>query len=274
MNTIGKKIASLRKERNITQEELASAIGVSAQSVSKWENAVTMPDIMLLPVIADTFDVSIDELYGIGRASRAEETYSHEDASEKIYDDLLISLQRAWIHGAKDPDLSKKITSKAAAVKKNLEEKDNNTIYVTDNKGVIYANSKLGIVYRPSRDESLPLLRSEKAVDMLKLIADDSVRKILHYLITDAPTVFTVASVIQKCKLTEEQAKSAVNALLDYRFFQGTVVSTGIEELTIYEIPCSARMILICMILSLAEHIADYNDVYYGYRGASKWGIR
>lgn len=273
MNTIGKKIASLRKERNITQEELASAIGVSAQSVSKWENAVTMPDIMLLPVIADTFDISIDELYGIGRSSRTEVTYSHEDASEKVYEDLLISLQRAWIHGAHEPDLSKKISSNAAAVKKALEENNNNTIYVTDKKGVIYANSKLGIVYRPSKEESLPLLESEKAVDILKLIADDSVRKILHYLITDATTAFTVGSVVQKCRITEDQAKSALNTLLGYRFFQGTVVNTGIEELTVYEIHCRARMMLICMILSLAEHIADYKDVYFGYRGAAKWGF-
>jgi len=46
-NTIGERIAVLRKSKGFTQEELASAIGVSAQSVSKWETGTTMPDILL-----------------------------------------------------------------------------------------------------------------------------------------------------------------------------------------------------------------------------------
>jgi len=50
--TIGKNIADLRKNRGMTQEQLADILGVSSQTISKWENEVTMPDIMLLPVIA------------------------------------------------------------------------------------------------------------------------------------------------------------------------------------------------------------------------------
>lgn len=62
--TIGKNIAELRKNSGMTQEQLAETLGVSSQSVSKWENDVTMPDIMLLPVIAGCFDITVDELYG------------------------------------------------------------------------------------------------------------------------------------------------------------------------------------------------------------------
>lgn len=64
MNSIGEKISKLCKQKGMTQEDLACIIGVSAQSVSKWENCITMPDTMLLPVIASTFGVSIDELFG------------------------------------------------------------------------------------------------------------------------------------------------------------------------------------------------------------------
>ena len=44
----------------MTQEELADIIGVSSQSISKWENNVTMPDILLLPVIASFFEITLD----------------------------------------------------------------------------------------------------------------------------------------------------------------------------------------------------------------------
>ncbi len=64
MITVGERIAELRKRKSMTQEELAAIIGVSSQSVSKWENGINMPDIMMLPVIADTFDVTVDMLYG------------------------------------------------------------------------------------------------------------------------------------------------------------------------------------------------------------------
>ena len=62
--TIGKNIADLRKNSGMTQEQLAETLGVSSQTISKWENEVTMPDIMLLPVIAGCFDITVDELYG------------------------------------------------------------------------------------------------------------------------------------------------------------------------------------------------------------------
>lgn len=61
--TVGAMIAKLRKEKSVTQEELASKVGVSSQAVSKWENG-GMPDAELLPRIADFFEVSIDTLYG------------------------------------------------------------------------------------------------------------------------------------------------------------------------------------------------------------------
>ncbi|MDE7248453.1 MAG: helix-turn-helix domain-containing protein [Lachnospiraceae bacterium] len=66
MNTIGETIATLRKKQGLTQEALANLIGVSAQSVSKWENNTNMPDISLLPLLADIFSCRIDDLFNRG----------------------------------------------------------------------------------------------------------------------------------------------------------------------------------------------------------------
>ncbi|MBR4905664.1 MAG: helix-turn-helix domain-containing protein, partial [Clostridia bacterium] len=63
--TLGKRIAMLRKEKGLTQEQLAEKVGVSAQAVSKWENDISCPDITLLPLLADILGVTVDELLGV-----------------------------------------------------------------------------------------------------------------------------------------------------------------------------------------------------------------
>ncbi len=60
---IGNKIKELRKQRGITQEQLANSIGISFQAVSKWENNIALPDITLAPILAGYFGVSMDELF-------------------------------------------------------------------------------------------------------------------------------------------------------------------------------------------------------------------
>ena len=69
---LGLTISKLRKEKGMTQEELAEKVNVSAQAVSKWENDISMPDISVLPVLAEVFDVSIDELLGREKVSKVE----------------------------------------------------------------------------------------------------------------------------------------------------------------------------------------------------------
>ena len=62
---IGNKIKQLRYKAGLTQEQLASRLNISAQSVSKWETGVAMPDITLLPALAGEFGVSVDELFDL-----------------------------------------------------------------------------------------------------------------------------------------------------------------------------------------------------------------
>ena len=64
MKRIGKNIASLRRDHNMTQMQLADEVGVSFQAVSNWERGNSMPDISKLPQLSELFSVSIDELLG------------------------------------------------------------------------------------------------------------------------------------------------------------------------------------------------------------------
>lgn len=70
---IGTNIARLRKEKGITQEELANYLGVSKPAVSKWESGQSYPDILLLPHLAAYFNRTIDDLLGYEAQMTAEE---------------------------------------------------------------------------------------------------------------------------------------------------------------------------------------------------------
>ena len=59
---IGIKIRELRKAINLTQEQLATSLNISAQAVSKWEMGLSYPDITMIPTLAGLFKVSIDDL--------------------------------------------------------------------------------------------------------------------------------------------------------------------------------------------------------------------
>ena len=60
---IGKFIAELRKEKNMTQQELAEKIGVSSKSISRWENGRTLPDYSIIKGLCKNLNISINELF-------------------------------------------------------------------------------------------------------------------------------------------------------------------------------------------------------------------
>ena len=83
---LGENLKALRQMRGLTQEDLALMIGVTAQSVSKWERGETYPDITLLPVLAACFDVSTDALLGTDREKREREVQRYVD----LYDNMAL----------------------------------------------------------------------------------------------------------------------------------------------------------------------------------------
>lgn len=62
-NLFSENLRRLRLEKSLTQEQLAEMLGVSAQSVSRWECGNTLPDVLLLPEIAKIYSVTVDDLY-------------------------------------------------------------------------------------------------------------------------------------------------------------------------------------------------------------------
>ena len=85
-NTIGKRIQALRKERGLTQKQLADAVGVTPQAVSKWETDESCPDITALPLLAGVLGVSVDTLLG-GEGAAEVKTGIVRDAGEAARED-------------------------------------------------------------------------------------------------------------------------------------------------------------------------------------------
>ena len=92
---ISKNIAELRKKKGITQEQLATALNISPQAVSKWETGTSQPDVQTLPLIADYFGVGIDYLF-----------YGNEYTYSSIYN-------MVWDKAASHPQMSKEAYEEA-----------------------------------------------------------------------------------------------------------------------------------------------------------------
>ena len=91
--SFGQRLSRLRKEKGLTQEDIASKITISPQAVSKWENDISSPDILVLSQLADILGVSIDELLGHKKTEtteaseepKMEETEVVEDEEKKEF---------------------------------------------------------------------------------------------------------------------------------------------------------------------------------------------
>lgn len=80
-------ICETRKKLELTQEQLAEQLGISYQAVSKWENGIACPDIMMLPKLAKIFDITIDALFGIEDEVVSELEPEHEVEAIVITDE-------------------------------------------------------------------------------------------------------------------------------------------------------------------------------------------
>ncbi len=99
---IGKIIKKLRMERNVTQDMLAGALSITPQAISRWESGSTYPDIEFLPIIADYFSVTIDELLGYKLSEREEILVNIKKECDRLgevgtFDEQIVHARQALI---------------------------------------------------------------------------------------------------------------------------------------------------------------------------------
>jgi len=227
-HNIGTNIAELRKEKGITQETLADAVGVTGQSVSKWEGGGS-PDTMLLPVIADYFGVSIDRLFG--RKTRDTSTLM-EDVAESIAtlpeDKRLSKIYEYCTHflfgatgGILTPDMFEHVVKE---IRGKAFEEGEEVYYgrVEIKEGAISISLKEDLPYfmvmpEPKHGWGSQLFFKDEYVRFFKLLSDTDALRLLFFLYQrEGETPFTSRLVTKKLGLSLEKAEEILKVLEGY----------------------------------------------------------
>lgn len=268
MNTIGEKIAELRKNRKMTQEELAGIVGVSAQSVSKWENSQTMPDIMLLPTLASALDVTVNDLFSIVSCVDHYESIHPDKAPEYAYRELVKALQQ----GLCDRDSLPREEIVQTIARLGEGENGQSGLVGYDHgemSGAVYANRNIALSFVKSKADALALLEDEKAAGILSVLADANARKALRYMLTNGNAMVTAAVTASKCGITESEAETALNRLASVsRMVQAQQVDTGEEKpLCVYQLAREYKVdMTVYPLLELARVLGEWHEGWLGLR--------
>ena len=97
MATFSEIFRALRKDKQLTQEQIAEVLGVSPQAISRWENSTSYPDITQLPNIASYFETSVDELLGIRKVVKKQKMLYFQFRWQESADVINEHLNDGWV---------------------------------------------------------------------------------------------------------------------------------------------------------------------------------
>lgn len=275
-NQIGSTISALRREKGVTQEELAKNCGISAQAVSKWEKG-SVPDVELLPVIADYFGVSIDSLFGrkfgdypgLYAAAANAMTENREDSFAKAYD-FCYTMTQALFRSVAGKRSERKFQS-IAEYKEECKDDPKNRVYSEVNEGREYL--QMGLL------NTVPyflLVCNEKDSDINELLLNgidypaffkdmsdpDFFNALILLYKRPVDKSFTPNLLVNNLNINEEKAQSIIDIMEKYHMLRSKHVELDDAIMKIYEFnPISSFVSM----LIFAREIIDPRE-YFHYR--------
>ena len=262
MKSTNEIIAKLRKDAGLTQEQLANLLCVSSQTISKWETGTTMPDIMLLPVIADVFNVDIDHLFG-RCAKKTKCEISKENIHEALYDSFFEQLCEFW--NSFEPEGS--VKSKACEMREYIKNhSDTQTLILSNPEGNgIYADCDIALAFCKNKNNIKTLLEDETPWIVLKRLADGETRKVYGYLVNNRGKSFTSSFIASKCGIKPSDAERALINLLHLKLICRRELNTDDGVIYIYSEWATYKTVLVYSLLSLASRLGNYTEIYKGF---------
>lgn len=257
---IGECIAKMRKERGMTQENLAEAMGVSPQTISKWENSTTYPDITLLPVLADFFGVTVDALYG--RDTSAKSIYA-EDAVEVALEQVRRTIVSCFYHEGQRESFDQLVEDHRHALKSG----ESRSVIQTNNGGVIYMREPVGaLVIKRPEDGWNSLFQDSGNQKMLLLLADEDFRKAMTVILKKRMLTFTLPAL---CKMAEvDNAEHMEQLLKECGLFACKTLAIDESLLSYYEL-CGGeqKMYLLYAALLFVQEYITYKSNHCYFMG-------
>ena len=258
MSNIGVNIAKFRKEKKITQEQLASFVNVSAQAVSKWENG-GMPDCELLPKIADCLQVSIDALF----SRKCEDNISIKQELAKRIVELPVAerfnevMEYLWVlqlalagNNGHFSDGNYKKTIKETG----YEYRHSQNIF---DEGIIMMSLKEKLQYflcMPEPDDGW-LKNLNNIDDYCKLFAFLGEKDFLNAAIlleSIEPYLFNISLLKSNLNITEERAQEIISKLKEYKFITEASIETENGKEKVYHIHSNPALVAV---LALATEL-------------------
>lgn len=247
------KIKQLRKQKDMTQEQLAEYMCVSPQAISRWETGTTCPDISALPQLAELFCVSVDELLGIDEKGKrreinsivaeAEEQINKNITAEPIIklrealnkypnnERLLCCLMYALYAASEDEDLCKEYDAEIVSIAYRIREHSQDTDLMNEANRILFrhycdTNRKAEALQIADKMANIETclerniywaLEGEERIDYLKeRISDD-----LNYLLWDIWAYSVHANISAEDVERLDSVRDKVSQLVKDEFAQG-----------------------------------------------------
>lgn len=236
-NTFNINLRRLRKEKGITQEQLADAVGVSAQAVSKWEMN-SFPDSALLPKIAERLGVSIDELFGLKNENISiyDRVVEHIKATptDKIFDEAFSICRAVIMSGCGCPRYEPLIPEIIAS------EYDNHS-RLNFSKGFMETRNNGDLQYaflfpEPKCGYDKVLKYHEEYVKLFGVLSKPNALKALYFLAgRDGTMFFKKDTLMHELGISSENANEIIKAFCNIGFIWEATLNGGDSSEKIYQ---------------------------------------
>lgn len=261
---LAENIARLRKERGMTQEALAELVGVSPQTISKWENAITWPDVALLPILADVFHVTIDAMYGREQAA-------HNVTQEKAIDRVIEHVRETIVATIYDPQLDGKFEDQLAQYCKVMQADPRQRSIIENDRDVLYFREKFGaLALRKPENGWSSLFTQQESQVLFQLLASEDFRRAMQVIISRRMLCFTIASLAKAAEVDDGQHLEVM--MQSSGLFSKRELVIDENPLIYYELTTGeTKLHLFYAVLSFAQELQTYESIHYCFIGNSNY---
>ena len=220
-----------------------------------------MPDIMLLPVIAGCFDITVDELYGGKKLTEKRQAIDYDDIPEMLYDTIIDLTQRGRAEGKDVEEEKERMKSYLA------ENRQVKTATFSNKRGAVIVTSEIGLLHRGKANADQ--LVQDGIGRVLEILSNTAVRCVFAYEMDNMTKPITAPYVAKKCDISPDEAALALEMLTEIHVNHITeVMLDENNSVRMYALNSDECIMYMLMILKTARLIDENKQHYFNYRGS------